>query len=404
MVWELCEDTPPPPTVGQLAAGQHVADVFDVGMLYVEELIGTWSGQLTFLTTDGVFAELSADVTLIADPPIVRDDQQVPARAAVFEVDDYITVGGKPVRKTGLVIDAAPRTGVGPLTELQTFPEPRNVNLLATARWLPVEWSLDPWCCWWTPYSGTDPGPCQGLTVAELRDDLGECAESVKWVVQDFLPGGAFKVRPQTDIELVSTPGVNPRLLRKYQYYRAEGMVRNPAVSLNGGRAMWCENVNWAVDEVTWVAVVVLHEPVDEWYGVLETEAPNLQGLDPFFGIRYHRTGTLNLWADTVLLSQPIITGQSRPLQPIVVGLNIDMKNNTLSLLSVDTKVQVQTAGLPHRYDNRSKLWLGRSPFGQNAAAEMDILEVSYWEGKKGPGDLAAILAEYDRMYGVTTS
>ena len=404
VVRELCDEQQ---TVRGLAEqyGTHYADVFDVGMLYVSELIGEWgSSPLTFLVTDEVFSQASVEITLTVDPPVKRDNRQIPARQAGFEVDDYITVGGQPLRKTGLVVDAKPTVGVGPLTEIQTFPDPRNVNLLATARWLPVEWSLDPWCTWWPPYSGVDPGPCTGLTVAELRDDLGECAESVKWVVKDFLPGGRFHVRPQSDIELLSAPGVNPRLLRKYQYYRSQGMVRNAAVSMNNGRHMWCDTVDWACDEMTWIAVVVLHQPIDQWYGVMETEAPNLQGLDPFFGIRYHRTGVLNLWADSVLLSQPIVTGQSRPLQPVVVGLNIDMKNNTLSLLSVDTKVQVQTAGLPHRYDNRSRLWMGRSPFGQNASAAMDILEVSYWQGRKAPGDLENILGEYDRMYGVTTS
>lgn len=112
----------------------------------------------------------------------------------------------------------------------------------------------------------------------------------------------------------------------------------------------------------------------------------------------------LGLWADSLLATSPIDAGINRPAQPIVVGLNIDMTNNTMSMLSVDSNISIQTTALPHRYDNRSRLWLGRSPFGSQATSNMEILEVSYWDRRLGPGDLTDILGEYDRMYGVSSS
>lgn len=392
-------------TVGQLAASPvNAADTFDVSMLYVFELIGEWDTQIQFILPDTALSQAVWDVSLTADPSIVREDELVDARHASFEVDDWFAVGGKARQVTGLVVNVDAKTGIGKVSELETFPEPRNINLLATFRWLPLDWTIDPWVTYWVPYSGYDPGPCQGLTVAELRDDLGECKTGVQYVVEDFLPGGRFHVRPVTDMNFSSEPGVNPQFLPNYEYYRNGGYVRNGAIGITKGRHLWSDNVVWACDEVTWIAVVVLHQPQDEWTGIMEIESTQAEQLSPYFGIRYHRTGVLGLWADSLLASVEVDSGIARPAQPIVVGLNIDMKNNTCSLLSVDKNVKVQTTSLPHRYDNRSRLWLGRSPFGSQAAANMEILEVSYWNRTLGPGDLAGILGEYDRMYGVTTS
>ena len=385
--------------------GQHSADVFDVGMLYVFELCQGWGNTpISFLLADDVLVSAAVDAALLVDPPVVREDLLTPIRFAGFEVDDVFVVGGNPVVAGGLRVQVKPNVGVGSVSEIETFPQPAAVQVFARFRWLPFAWSLDPWCTWWVPYSGLRPSPCPGLSVAEFRDDLGECREGVKWKVKDFLAGGAFQIRPPTLMSFDSSPGVNPVLLPKYSYYRNGGYVRNAAVSMRRGAHMWTDEVNWNAPEVTVIVVAVVHEPVAEWFGLLETEAPNLQGLDPFFGIRLHRSGTMNLWADSVIASVDVRMGVSRPAQPIVFGLNIDMVNNTLSMLSADREVKVQTATLPHRYDNRSRLWLGRSPFGQDGAAAIDVLDVGYWERRFGPGDLAALLGDYDRMYGVTSS
>lgn len=391
-------------TVGEYAAGGS-ADVFDVSMLYVRDLIGEWgSTPITFVLPYSMMATTSWDLSVTAEPSVRRDNRVVPARHAGFEVDDWIAVGGFPVQSTGLVVDAKATTGIGRLSEIETFPEPRNVNLTADARWLPLDWSIDPFVTYWVPYSSNDPGPCKGLTVQEFKDEVVECRPTVQWKVRDFLPDGKFHVRPDASQFFSSEPGVNPTFLPKYEYYRSSGYVRSGAIGIRKGRHMWCDQVNWNAQEVTVVAVVVLHQPSAEWSGVLEVESSNKEQLEPFFGLRYHRSGVLGLWADSLLLSVPVDAGLSRPAQPIVVGLNIDMGNNTISMMSVDKDVKVQTTSLPHRYDNRSRLWLGRSPFGKEAASAMEILEVSYWTQRFGPGDLAAVLGEYDRMYGVTTS
>lgn len=404
-VRELCDQQQ---TVGAIYGqyGPHSADVFDVGMLYVAELIGAWAeGEITFLLTDIVDVTVTVNVSLTVDPPITRDERLIPTNLAGFEVPEYLALGGKPLAVTGFLVDANAQTGIGSISEIQTFPEPRNVNVLARARWLPLNWTVDPFVTYWAPYSGVDPGPCRGLTVRELKDDLVDgCRESVQYMVKDFLPGGSFHIRPVTDISFDSRPGVCPEFRPRYSYYRNGSYVRNGSITMRKGRHMWCDEVNWNAEEVTFIMVAVLHEPTAEWCGLIETEAPNLQGLDPFFGIRYHRTGVLNLWADAVLASTPLVSGVVRPSQPVIVGLNIDMVGNTVSMLSADDTIKVQTSSLPHRYDNRSRMWLGRSPFGEDAASQIDILEVGYWETRFGPGDLYSLISTYDRIYGVTTS
>lgn len=385
----------------------HAADVFDVSMLTVAELIGDWgSTPIKFIVQDPLIVQGVWEVALTAEPSIKRDDKiNSPARHAGFEVDAYFAVSGQPRKIDGFVVNVDAKTGIGNrITEIETYPEPRNVNLLADARWLPLQWTLDPFMTYWAPFSGGDPGPCQGLTVRQLADDLGQCRTGVQYVVKDFLPGGTFHIRPQARQYFTSVPGTNPALLPNYDYYRAGGYVRSGAVGMRKGRHMWCDQINWNAKEVTIIVAAVLHEPQNEWTGILEVESSNEEQLEPFFGIRYHRSGVLGLWADSLLLSVPVQAGIARPAQPIIMGLNIDMVNNTVSMLSVDQDVKVQTTSLPHRYDNRSRLWLGRSPFGDDATASMEILEVSYWTRQLGPGDLVGLLGEYDRMYGVSTS
>lgn len=401
---ELCDAQPSQgDSVG--VYGPHQADVFDVGMLYVYELCQGWgSVPVTFMLAEDVTVLASADASLLVDPPVVRADDLVPLRMAGFEVDDCFVVSGSPVRVGGLRAVVPVTAAVGKVSEIETYPQPASVQVLARYRWLPFAWSLDPWCTWWVPYSGVRPSPCPGLSVLEFRDDVGQCRESVKWTVRDFLAGGKFQVRPPTSMSFDSSPGVSPVLLPNYSVYRAGGYVRNAAVSMRRGAHMWTDEVNWNAQEVTVIVVAVVHEPTAEWFGLLETEAPNQQGLDPFFGIRLHRSGTMNLWADSVIASADVRMGVTRPAQPIVFGLNIDMVDNTFSMLSADRVVKVQTADLPHRYDNRSRLWLGRSPFGQDASAAIDVLDVGYWERRFGPGDLYGLLADYDRIYGVTAS
>ena len=404
-VRELCDQQTTVSLYGDY--GPHFADVFDVGMLYVAELIGAWAnGPITFTLTDTVDVSVQVNLAITVDPPITRDERLLPTQYAGFEVPDYLPLGGKPLAVTGFVVNADVKTGIGSMSEIQTFPEPRNINLLARARWLPLDWTIDPFVTYWVPFSGVDPSPCKGLTVEELKDSLTPdgCAMSVQYTVEDFLPGGRFHIRPATDISFDSRPGVNPQFQPRYSYYRDGGYVRNGAMTLRRGRHMWCDEVNWNAEEVTFVMVAVLHEPQAEWCGIIETEAPNLQGLDPFFGIRYHRSGVLNLWADSVLASTPLVSGVVRPTQPVIIGLNIDMSNNTVSMLSADETIKVQQSSLPHRYDNRSRMWLGRSPFGEDATSQIDILEVGYWERRFGQGDLYQLISEYDRIYGVTTS
>jgi len=376
--------------------------------LTVEEL-ATAQAPAYFVPITMTMIGVECDLTLSVDPSVTPDQRLVDSKMAGFEVDDWVSVDGAPVAVTGLVLRVGVQTGVGtPPVPLETFPEPRNVDVEAYTRFLPIDAYLTPFIDEWAPYSKFLPEvPFAGYTVTELAA-LGTVSDVAAYSVEDLIPGGRLVVNPTTRERVLSSPGVSPRLLTKYSYYRNGGYVRNDALELARGAHMWTDTINWNVDELTIVMVAVLHEPDGEWYSILETESPasdtNVQGVDHFFGLRYHRSGVAALWADSVLASVEIDVGVTRPAQPVVLGVNIDMVENTISMLAVDRTIKKITSTLPQRYDNRSRLWLGRSPHGPNSTANMELLEFAVFDKAMTNGEVYRMLAQYDRIYGVTTS
>ena len=389
-----------PFTVAELAE----LNVSLAAALTVDDLI-TARPPATFVPVDMTMISVECDLTLSVDPAVVPDDRLVDSKMAGFGVDDWVAVDGAPVSVTGLVLTVGVQTGVGTLpVPLETFPEPRNVDVEAYTRFLPLDAYLTPFNDEWVPYSKYLPEvPFEGYTVTTLAA-LGTVADVMAYTVEDLIPGGRLVVNPTARERILSSPGVAPRLLPKYAYYRKGGYVRNDALQLSRGAHMWTDTINWNVDELTIIVVAVLHEPDSDWYSIMETEGPNVGGLDPFFGLRYHRSGVAALWADSMLASVEIDVGVTRPAQPVVLGVNIDMVENTISMLAVDRAIKRITNTLPQRYDNRSRLWVGRSPHGANATANMELLELAVFDRTMSNGEVYQTLAKYDRIYGVTTS
>lgn len=385
---------------GEYPPARQIA-VMTLGLLTVQELITNLDIDLVILAPETISVFVTLDAALFVEPSVLPDERVVPLETLGFTIPDWFVISGMPAAVSGLIVRSEATTTVGSLRDLPTYPNPQDVMIPASLRWIPTELTLDPLNTEWSPYSKTTP-TSEGLTVWELTDKT--VLQAQEFTVDD-LAFGEFLVLPNTRNFLYSSPGVNPSYRGQYSYWRGKSYVRNPALSFRGGDHMWSDSVNWNGEELTVLAVAVLHRPTDGWYGVLETEAEPLDyKVGAFFGLRYESSGSLVLWSETELLRIPLDTGDSRPSQPVIIGFNIDMAANTCSLLSVDTAVKVQTTTFSNRYDNRSRLWVGRSPHGRQASANMDLLEYATFDYPLAQGQLSNLLARYDQMYGVSAS
>lgn len=375
-------------------------------MVSVGDLLLGASAQPIFVLIDDVQSASTADMGLIVDPPLTRNARTVNTHIALFEVPEYFAVQGRPIERSGLTCIVEPVVGFGVgalgMIELETYPEPRNVVVEAKARWLPLTDYLNPAHTQWYTYSEWLVDPADGYLVDELRAfNVGEVA---LYRVGDLLTDGKIILPTRSDFILQTATGSTPMLREKFGYWRAGGRVRSQSISMERGQYYWTDDINWSSPEVTVIVVAVLRDPMNEWYSILETASPDSTVLADSFSLRYTRTGSLVLWSDQVLASMSLVTGTSRPAQPVVMGFNLDMVNNTATLLAVDAEVQQTTVLLPQRIDPTSRLWLGNSPIGDQASAVMDVLEVAYFDQQYSAGALNKLLAVYDRMYGVTTS
>lgn len=378
--------------------------VSSVMMLSVAELASVFVGaQIMFMLPDEMVTSTDISLGLEVIPSTVREEALIPLPVAGFTLPEWFSVQGRPRQVTDMVVSADVTIGVGAPYELQTYPDPRDVAIGASSRWLPLNWTMSEARDQWWPYTISGIAS-QASMVSQLPTQFGTVFDLAPSSV-DVLSGRRWiTLAPDTTQLMETTPGATPTLLRDYSYWRSGGQVRYPAMSFSSGDYMWHDNVNWNTEEVTAIAVVVLRQPQSSWYSVLETSAPGEDALEPFFGIRYDASGSLVLWGDSELVRLNVASGQNRPLQPVIVGMNIDMVANTCSLLTVDRQIQIQTTALPHRYDNRSRLYLGRSPHGQRATANMEVLEFSLFEQRMSHSDLMRALAQYDRIYGVSAS
>jgi len=374
-----------------------------VSLVTVGDIIGD-SGQYAFVLLDEVSLAIEADASIVVDPPLVRANTIVMGRMAGFDVPDFIVVGGKPIPKSALVflLTVNVYSGTGAIQELETYPEPVNETVNATARYLPIDYTLANANTQWFPYSEYQTGTNDGYTVGELAEMVVNEVMLLK--VSDLTAGGTIVIHPNSEYVLECATGAAPQLLERYTYYRDGGMVRNGALIFDRGDHMWTDDIVWSGSQVTFVLVACLREPDNEWYGVMETANASAGVIQDILGVRYSRTGTLALWSDQVLAQVDLATGVVRPRQPVVIGLSLDLVTNEATLMSVDLEVSMSRIVLPTRIDPQSRLYLGRSPQGASAAANMDVLEFAYFETQMGPGDLHSVLAKYDRMYGVTTS
>lgn len=393
----------PPFTVEALA----LANVATVALVTVDELLYGTPAVYEFIQADDVSITSDADISLQVNPALLMDTRTVPSNTAVFQVPDWIAVDGRPLAMSGLVLNVAVEMGVGAPVELEPFPRPVDVEVNATARWLPTLATFASPGTEWYPYSEYTTSTTDGYTVAQLA---ALNVDHVATLLVDDLLSGSIIVDPVTDTVLHATTGSAPFYRPTYSFKRGDSLARYPSIAFKHGDYMWTDDINWAATDATFIAVVALRQPVGPWYSVMETSQADAGTLVEGMGVRFTGSGDVVLWHGQQLASTREVwaypVGGSnimRSARPMVVGLNLDIVENSATLMVLNGAKTIQTVTLPERLDPTTRMYVGRSPIGELAQANMDVLEFAYFDTPFDSGELDHLLGVYDRIYGVST-
>lgn len=379
--------------------------VDDLTLLSVDELI-TPQARLTYLVPDTIVAVSDLQATIALTPVLTRDPRTVLERSAGFDIPAWVAVDGKPRAVTGLIVLAAPVASVGTVSQLESHPAPLDVDVRATARWLPEASTFPAPGTSWYPYSETSTSTSTGYTVDDLVlmsvDDVGLLAV-------DDLIAGVVVVNPVTTMAMHSTTGSVPTRRLKYAYRKGDALVRTPSMAFEHGAYVWCDDIAWSSTDLTMVMVAALDTPRDSWFSVVEAGYADPAALADSLAIRFTSQGDVVLWHGQPLVSTGLSSlyrsagaGDPRASRPVVIGMNLDVVTNTATLMVLAEHLTVQSVTLPQRVDPTTRVWLGRSPVGSQAMAGMNVLEFAYWSQSFADGDLEFLMNQYDRLYGVS--
>lgn len=359
-------------------------------------------GDFLDLVPDVGFSTSTADAAVLVDPRVVRDARTVDARYAEFDVDEFISVRGKPIAVTDLVNIIAPQMTIGGLGELETYPDPDQVSVDSQARWL-AQVPRYPASLQWFPFSvnGSEDRLVEGgKDYAQMRALTWATAATQPWLALSGL--STVVTGAQGDLTWYSSSGAPPTIATGYTYVRGGGFVSHPAMVMRGGQYLYSDTLAFESDQVTIAMVAVIRTPRGEWAPVVES-VPTIDATQDPVSLRYHRSGVLALWSGSVLGEIQLQAGITRPNQPVIIALNLDFAQTTATVACVDTATHVVTSSLPARPSLRPRLVMGYSRLG-GAPASMEILEVDYWTTNFTTSDLLERLARLDRMYGVSSS
>lgn len=342
------------------------------------------------------------DAALLVDPSVTRDARTVDARFAEFDVDEFISIQGKPRAITDLINVISPQMTVTGLGELETYPEPTLAMLDSQARWLP-QVPRYPANLQWFPFSvnGAEDRLVEGgKDFAQLRALTWTEVATQPWLAISGL--STVVTGAQGDLSWYSSSGATPTISPGYTYVRGGGFVSSPAMVLRGGQYLFSDTLAWESDQVTVAMVAVIRTPKGEWTPVLES-VPTLDTTQDPVSLRYHRSGVLALWCGSVLGEIQLQAGITRPNQPVIIALNINFAQTTATVACVDTAAHVISSSLPSRPTLQPRLVMGYSRLG-GAPASMEVLEVDYWTTNFTRSDLLDRMAQLDRIYGVSSS
>jgi len=341
------------------------------------------------------------DAALDVVPATVRDSRTTDSRYALFNVDPYVPLSGKPRALGGTTGRIEVSMTVGGLRELETYPDPASVAMDSQARWLP-ETARYPANLQWFPFSAAgqvdqliEGGQSwQGLTEASWGDLLTQ-----PWLA--YSGAAAITSGALGDLSWYSSSGAPPKIVTNYTYLRGGSFVVGSAMSLRKGQFLYSDTLTLETSQITVVLAAVLRVPQGSWYTVLEsTSSSPTQGP---VSVRYHREGVLVLWCDEALATIPVQAGLTRPNQPILVSLTIDFDSSEVTMCAVDSATHVTTVRLQERPSIQPRLYLGRSE-DTGANSVMEILEADLWTTVLTSQGVVDRMGRLDRLYGVSSS
>jgi hypothetical protein len=291
------------------------------------------------------------------DPSVKR------AGYAVVEVEDYRVVDGLAVAHTWGRVDGSPLVSLAPrvddgggfqdgLVDYGTWLDPLEVDLGATARWVPRAGSFD----------GIDWSPSVGNL--DLR------------------------------------AGLSPLLDTSYAYVRRGERVLGSAVRLADGDHLWTDGASWASEQVTVLAVVVLHQPEGQWFPVLALGPAD--GVGSTVGLHYTAYGTVEVHTGSLRGEHQLAMPAASAGRPVVVGLSLGAASRSLRTVTVDRSLVLGSHRVEFAPYLDARLWLGRSGVDGGASAWVDVLDVAYWTSSMDDGVLAARANRLGALYGVT--
>jgi len=300
-------------------------------------------------------ATLSLDAT--AGHPF--EQSLIPLNSATYDVEPYYVVDGLPRADEPLGVLVGVEAAAADLSASGAFPDPWDVDLKVSARWLPLAGTFDDQTTW---------GAMDGDEPFDLICD-----------------------------------GSTPVLDTDFSYVRGQDFVPGGAMRLDGTDHFFTDGARWSAQSVTVLMVVVLRPPQFEVYGLLETASPDgsTDGA-PYLSMRYTAAGEIQTACQGLLDTRQTSVGLARAGQPIVVGFGL-YPDRTLRTVVIDRRfygIERRLAG-ERPYDAR--LFIGRSPGLQLGVADMDILDICYWTDEPKE-HIGARAQQLDSIYGVSAS
>lgn len=324
-------------------------------------------------------AELIAPDSILWELPVSTKSDPGVGTAAV---DGVFIARGLPYEDTWRGVEANPVEYFVEVTEeaASTYPNPDDVALGSTVRWLPLGGSYisDSW----DPFAGS------GMTLHG---------------------SGYGGVTLDTDLD----------------YMRGKNVHAGGGIILEAEDYLYTDDVDFSDTDVTVAMVVVPRRPPAAFTGLLTT-GPDTEVYDktqPYIDLRYYADGRVITQYNTRLGSVTTATGVVRAGQPIVVGFSYQRYIKTLVTFTMDRKAVYTPHTLDQNHPTAARLFVGNSlaAAADESFADMDILEVNFWNARmftkhatpaKRPRGwqrytyegLGRALTRLNRIYGVTVS
>lgn len=297
-------------------------------------------------------------------------EEGLPQRALAFNRGPYVVAGGQPRGVPALGCMATSMAHARSSVPYEGLRSPaEDIGLGATARWYPDDSDINP------------------------RPDLG--SDMYEWVP-------AHGAAPSWRFHAASAPYVDP----SYEYWASrERRLSTQAMIFSGDQ--WMQSgLGASVDEWSFILVAVLHYPrADAWQDILSSPSTALDAHRATDCVLRYHNGVVQTWIGGKLgeasLHPPI---HKQRLRPTILGWSEGLNGGTLAVVSAHGRVL-------HNYAHKNKtggfdlrLYLANNGAFPTAAhaADIDLMEISYFDHRLRTDNFREKLRRLDHAYGIS--